>query len=250
MRTYRMTLAYDGTAYCGWQIQPGAPSIQETLEAALQRIVGQPVRVVASGRTDAGVHAQGQVASFRCATRLPTETLRRALNANTAEDIHVRRIQEAPPGFHAIRDALSKRYRYLVQDAGCRNVFLRTYCWCVPQALDEGTMGQAARYLLGRHDFRSFEAAGGPRKTSVRTILDVSVQRREQDGMQSIAIEVEADGFLYNMVRIIVGSLVCVGRGRQSVPWMRSVLQARERSLAGPTAPACGLTLLEVRYAW
>ena len=250
MRSYRMTLAYDGTAYCGWQIQPGQATVQEAVERALQRIVGQRVPVVASGRTDSGVHAQGQVVSFRCRTRLEPEVLCRALNANTPEDLYVKQVVEAPDGFHAIRDAVSKRYRYVIQDGPNRDLFLRAYSWHFPQSLNVASMSQAATSLVGRHDFSSFEAAGAPRKTSVRTVSELCVERIDYDTSQGIVIEIEAeaDGFLYNMVRNIVGSLVLVGRGQQQPAWIDAVLASADRKQAGPTAPAHGLTLLVVRY--
>ncbi len=248
MQCYRMTVAYDGTAYCGWQTQPGVSTVQGVLEAALLRIVGTAVRIIGSGRTDAGVHAWGQVASFRCSTRLAPEVLCRALNANTPDDIYVREVREAADDFHAIRCAVSKRYRYIIQDGTNRDLFQRAYAWYVPQPLDVDGMQAGALCLVGRHDFRSFEAAGAPRKTSVRTVSELTVRRVPRDAAESILIEIEADGFLYNMVRNIVGSLVLVGRGEQPAAWMQAVLGAQDRACAGPTAPAGGLTLMGVRY--
>ncbi|MFO7904761.1 MAG: tRNA pseudouridine(38-40) synthase TruA [Planctomycetota bacterium] len=248
MRDYRMTLAYDGTGYSGWQVQPGRVTVQEKIEWALREITGQPVRVVASGRTDAGVHAVGQVVSFRCRTRLESPVLRQALEANTPEDIHIRHVEVAPAGFHAIRDAISKRYRYVIQDGLERDPFRRAYSWYIPRALDVGSMRRAAGLLTGRHDFRSFQASGSPRQSSIRTISTLDVARTKHEFAQSIMIEIEADGFLYNMVRNIVGSLVLVGRGRETVEWVGRVLAAGDRAQAGPTAPARGLTLWNVRY--
>ncbi len=249
MPCYRMTLAYDGTDYCGWQVQPGVLTIQGVLEAALQRIVGLPVRVIGSGRTDSGVHARGQVASFRCTTRLTPDTLCRALNAHTPDDIHVREVCQAPEDFHAIRSAVAKRYRYVIQDGPIRDLFERAYSWYLPRMLDVDAMRRGSVFLLGEHDFRSFEAAGAPRKTSVRRVHELTLVRTEQDQIGRIVIEIEANGFLYNMVRNIVGSLVLVGRGERPAGWIETVLEARDRAAAGPTAPACGLTLLLVRYA-
>lgn len=248
MRDYQMTLAYDGTAYSGWQIQPGRATIQAEIESALQQIAGHPVRVVASGRTDAGVHALGQVAGFRCRTRLHPPVLRRAIDANTPEDIYIRDVALAPPGFHAIRDATSKRYRYVVQDGPERDLFRRAYSWCIPQPLNVSSMRQAAELLMGTHDYKSFQASGSPRQSTVRTIAALDITRSEQELGQSLAIEIEANGFLYNMVRNIVGSLVLVGRGRQCVDWVARVLAACDRTQAGPTAPAHGLTLVHVQY--
>ena len=248
MRCFRMSLAYDGTAYCGWQYQPRVVTIQGTLEAALRRIVGQDIRIVASGRTDAGVHARRQVASFRCQTRLGPDQLLRALNANTPDDICILELAVAADDFHAIRDAISKRYQYLIQDGATRDVFLRAHCWYIPQILDVELMQRAAQWLIGTHDFSSFEAAGAPRKSSVRTVSHLTVTRTMVDDISRIVIDIRANGFLYNMVRNIVGSLVLVGRGKQPVSWLDQVLRARDRSQAGPTAPASGLMLWEVQY--
>jgi tRNA pseudouridine38-40 synthase len=250
MRSFRLTLAYDGTAYAGWQVQANARTIQAELESALQRITGQRVRATASGRTDAGVHALAQVVSLACDTHLPADVLRKALNANLPQDIVVVDACEAPPGFHAIRDAIRKRYRYVIQDGPVRDVFSRAYAWYVPQRLDQRAMSEAAGVLLGEHDFSSFQASGSERASSVRTILDLSVQRGTGDFLDRIVIEVEANGFLYNMVRNIVGSLVQVGRGKRPPTWIADVLQACDRTVAGATAPPEGLFLVHVQYGW
>ena len=162
----------------------------------------------------------------------------------------IREVREAPDGFHAIRDAIRKRYRYVVQDGPMRDVFERAYAWHFPHRLDVQAMQAAAAVLLGRHDFSSFEAAGSPRASSVRTIYELTVQRRTGDFLDRVFVEVEADGFLYNMVRNIVGSLVEVGRGRQPVSWIAEVLAARDRKRAGMTAPPQGLFLVSVDYGW
>jgi tRNA pseudouridine38-40 synthase len=243
-----MTLSYDGTAYAGWQVQPGLPTVQGKLEEALQRIVGAQVRVVASGRTDAGVHARAQVAGFRCETRLTPDTLRRAINANIPDDIYVSEMHAASDDFHAIRDAVAKRYRYVIQDGPQRDLFARFTVWHVKYPLEVPRMQAGASYLLGQHDFKSFETTGAPRRTSVRTIQEITVQRLDHHHLQPLAVEIAADGFLYNMVRNIVGSLVLVGRGEQPPEWIARVLAARDRTQAGPTAPAIGLMLLQVTY--
>jgi tRNA pseudouridine38-40 synthase len=247
-RYFKATLAYDGTAYAGWQVQPEQPTIQACLESALERIIGAPVRVVASGRTDAGVHALRQVVSFRTATHLAADVLQRALNANTPEDIHVWNVSEARCGFHAIRDAVAKRYRYVMLDGPHPDIFLRRYAWHIVQPLDVQRMDAAVQYLVGRHDFSSFEASGAPRKSSVRTVSEVWVRRFCEEQVDRIVLEIEADGFLYNMVRNIVGTAVVIGRGGQTPEWILEVLNARDRSQAGPTAPAHGLTLVRVDY--
>lgn len=249
MRWFKLTLAYDGSQYAGWQVQPGQRTIQHELEEALARIAGTRVRAVASGRTDAGVHALGQVVSFAASIQLQTEVLRRAINATTPRDMFVRTLVEAPPGFHAIRDAISKRYRYVIQDGPEYDVFSRQYSWYLPQELDADAMHEAAQLLVGQHDFASFQAAGSQRASTVRTISDISARRQNREWGSVIVVEVEADGFLYNMVRNIVGTLVEIGQGGRSPSWLAEVLGAVDRKVAGATAPPHGLFLVAVRYA-
>jgi tRNA pseudouridine38-40 synthase len=249
MRFFKLVLAYDGTAYCGWQVQAGEPTIQAALEAALARVTGENVRAVASGRTDAGVHALGQVVSLSLQSRLEPSILQRALNANLPPDIRVREVVEAAVGFHAIRSARWKRYRYLIQDGGVSDVFRRRYCWFVSTPLDIGAMQQGAALLLGTHDFASFQSAGSPRANTVRCLREFTVQRRDTELARQIVVDLVADGFLYNMVRNLVGTLVQVGRGVESTDWPARVLAAKDRRRAGPAAPAQGLFLVEVECA-
>lgn len=241
-------MAYDGTDYAGWQVQLGQKTLQGTLEAALTKITGETIRVTASGRTDSGVHALGQVVSFDTESRLPPDVFQRALNADLPHDMAVLDAAEAPPGFHAIRDAVRKRYRYVLHDGPVPNVFRRQYAWHYRQRLDAEAMHRAAQALLGTHDFRSFESAWPQRTSSVRTITDIQVQRGFDRDDNLIALEVEADGFLYNMVRAIVGTLVEVGRGNRPEAWPGEVLVAQDRRVAGMTAPAHGLFLVRVEY--
>lgn len=256
VRYLKLILAYDGADYAGWQVQLGKPTIQAALEAALRKITGEEIRAIASGRTDAGVHALGQAVSFRTACPLPCDVLRRALNGNLPRDIHVRDVREMPEGFHAIRDAVGKRYRYVIQDGPEPDIFLRRYAWRLPQTLNVETMQAASPLLLGAHDFSSFEAAGSPRKDSIRTVTDLLVRREGERGphappgamVSPLVIEVAADGFLYNMVRNIVGALVEVGRGVQPVEWIGEVLASKSRQVRYPTAPPQGLFLVEVDY--
>ena len=248
MTTYRLTLAYDGTDFAGWQWQPQRRTLQGELEAALERITGQKTRCFASGRTDAGVHALGQVVSFGSATYLTPPALTKALNAELPDDMLVFEVARAPDGFHAQRDALRKRYRYLIEDGRVRDLFGRRYLWHLYRKLDVDIMQAAAASLIGTHDFTSYETAGSSRLTTIRTVFDLLVERRPAEFTDRIVIEVEADGFLYNMVRNIVGTLVEVGKGKQPPTWPAEVLALRDRSKAGMTAPAQGLFLVNVEY--
>jgi tRNA pseudouridine38-40 synthase len=248
MRTLKLTLSYDGTHYAGWQVQTNAESIQALVERALRKITGHEVRVVGSGRTDAGVHALAQVASCRPPTQLACAELLRAINGNLPFDIRVTRVEHAADDFHAIRDAVRKSYRYVIQDGRIHDVFQRGYCWFVPGDLDVDSMQQAACYLRGRYDFASFQSAGSQRATTVRDVQQLDVRRRDGDEDRFIAIDISANGFLYNMVRNIVGTLVEVGRGANAPAWVESVLRAADRQAAGPTAPARGLFLVRVDY--
>jgi tRNA pseudouridine38-40 synthase len=248
VRTIKLILAYDGTAYAGWQVQAGDRTVQEALETALAKVTGEPIRVTASGRTDAGVHALGQVVAFRTASRLPPEVLRRALNAELPRDVAVLEAAEAPEGFHATLHARRKRYRYVIDNGPVRDVFCRHYAWHYPAPLDAAAMHRAAQCLVGCHDFSSFQTSGSPRKTSVRTIYGITISRGNAPNYGRITVEVEADGFLYNMVRAIVGSLVRIGRGARPEAWLATVLAAADRRVAGPTAPPQGLFLVDVQY--
>jgi tRNA pseudouridine(38-40) synthase len=360
MKTFRFTVAYDGTKYFGWQSQKKQPTVQDTLEAAIEQVTGRKARLLSSGRTDAGVHALGQVASFQADTRLDVGELQNALNAVLPADIAVRHVRQSDAGFHPTRHALRKRYRYLIYNGPVRDVFYRHYCWHYNLArLDAYAMHRAAQALLGKHDFSSFQSAGSMRKTRVRTIFDICVQTAARDkepetrnlqglgqggefqeasravpgiseasravpgiseasravpGISEasravpgpgsieasravpgpgslvaeaerrkaeragggggdnqsravsarsgdfgfflpasstedwITIEVEADGFLYNMVRTIVGTLVEVGRGTQPESWVADVLESKDRHRAGPNAPPQGLFLVRVDY--
>ena len=226
MRTIKLTLAYDGTGYAGWQSQPDRRTLQDTLEAVLGQILGHPLRVAASGRTDAGVHAFGQVVSFDTDSQLSADVLFRALNAELPRDMAVVAAEEAPAGFHARRDARGKRYRYVIRDGRVSNVFERNFAWQVPCRLDEARMARAAAVLVGTHDFSSFETTGSPRASSVRTVTALEIARDPADA-DRLLIEIEANGFLYNMVRSIVGTLVEVGWQTRDESWPADVLAAR-----------------------
>lgn len=247
-RFFKLVVAYNGEAYVGWQVQPNGRSVQAEIEYALQQVTQETIRVTASGRTDSGVHALGQVVSFTADTQLAASTLQRALNAKLPPDIRILSAEQAPHDFHAIRDAVSKRYRYFIQDGGIRDPFLSDWCWYLPKPLDLEKMQAAADLLLGEHDFASYQSTGSPRTSTVRVILDFLVERQVGQLCEPIVVEVEANGFLYNMVRNLVGTLVEVGLGKQRPEWAHEILAAKDRKLAGPTAPAHGLFLVSVDY--
>jgi tRNA pseudouridine38-40 synthase len=219
--------------------------VQETVETAVGEITREPrVRLNCSGRTDSGVHAVGQVANMYTASRLPCEVLLKGINAKLPEDVGVRLVEEAPQSFCANKDAVRKQYRYVIQDGRLQDPFLRKYAWFVRQTLDAEAMARAGQCLVGRHDFRCFETEWPNRLTSVRTVTRLSVNRFGD----CIWIDAEANGFLYNMVRAIAGSLVQVGRGFWPETQIADVLHAMDRRLAGPTAPPEGLFLMRVTY--
>ena len=246
MATFCFTLEYDGTDFEGWQSQPkGHRTVQDTLEAALQRVTGQSVRLIAAGRTDAGVHAEGQVASAEIDTRLSCLELQRALNTIFPRDLAVVGLEERPTGFHAQHDARSKLYRYRIWNGSWPSPLRdrRSHWLRVP--LDLAAMGEAAREFVGRHDFASLQTSGSEVHDTVRTLYRVEVKGRSGGEIQ---IEVEGSGFLRHMVRTLAGILVEVGRGRLEPASVPTLLAARDRGAAPPTAPARGLTLVRVDY--
>jgi tRNA pseudouridine38-40 synthase len=271
-RWLKLTVAYDGTNYAGWQVQPDKPTVQGAIESAWREITQEVVRVTAAGRTDAGVHALGQVVAVVTENRLPVADLQRGLNAVLPEDVAIVSLEEAREGFHATYDALGKTYRYQIHNGRLPAIFDRRYIWHYPQPLDADAMHAAAQGLVGKHDFSSFESVGSERPDSVRTITELSVRRGwlgtsghrgtvvviEPPGHSQLSdpealadrvnIEVSGDGFLYNMVRAIVGTLVEVGRGTRDPTWPAVVLTACDRTRAGQTAPPQGLFLVRVEY--
>jgi tRNA pseudouridine38-40 synthase len=218
--------------------------VQGTLESALAALTGEHIRVNASGRTDTGVHAVGQVLNFRSATELSPEVLVRAINAHLPADVVVREAADAPKSFDANRDAKRKLYRYVLHDGTVPDLFMRRYCHHTRYRLDAAVMARAAACLRGRHDFHSFETEWPNRASSVRTITHLTVNRFGD----WIWLDVEADGFLYNMVRAIAGTLINVGRGYWPEAQVLEILKAEDRTQAGPTAPAQGLFLMRVSY--
>ena len=245
MRNIRLTLSYDGTDFHGWQTQPARRTVQETLEKAIADLTGEKrVRVNASGRTDSGVHAVAQVVNFQTTANHAPDVVLRAVNARLPEDVVISDAVEVPLEFDANRDAKRKLYRYVIHDGKVPNPFLRRYCCHSRYQLDAEAMRAAAECLKGTHDFHSFETEWPNRASSVRTILHLAVNRVGE----WIWIDVEADGFLYNMVRAIAGTLMNVGRGYWPMEEVARILEAKDRTLAGPTAPAQGLFLMRVTY--
>lgn len=263
VRTLKITLAYDGSDFVGWQRQAEGASVQHALEEALARLCGGPVTVIGAGRTDAGVHASGQVASVSLDTGHGVHTIRRALNALLPDTVRVLDVADAPRGFHARFGAASKTYHYRITNGPVASPFLRRYAWHVPWALDVAAMRDAARRLEGEHDFAAFRSTGTDVRTTARRIL-VSrlddVAGPSPDPLDPAAVPagpgdagllvyvVEGTGFLRHMVRAVVGTLVEVGSGRASPELLTELLAGRDRAMAGPTAPAHGLCLAAVRY--
>jgi tRNA pseudouridine38-40 synthase len=245
MRNFKMVVEYDGTSYCGWQRQKNGISIQQILEDKLRFITGETITVIGSGRTDAGVHACNQVASFKSDTRLPAEILFRGINGLLPPDIVVKSLEEVDAQFHAQHDARGKIYVYRICNKQLRPALGRNYFWFIHHPLDLPAMEQAAGYLTGRHDFSCFCATGTQVKDRVRTITGIAL-KKDEDGL--LEITVEAQGFLKYMVRNIVGTLVEIGRGKRPPEEMKEIIDSRDRNIAGITAPACGLYLMGVKY--
>ena len=244
VRNIKLTVAYDGSEYHGWQIQPGKRTIQGTLTEAIQNLIGCEVRVFGASRTDAGVSALGQVALVQIDSAIPVENLARAITDRLPSDIAVAEAVEVAQDFDIIGAVKSKLYRYTIFTGRDRPVLQVRHCWHLPAKLDTTAMARAAKMLVGKKDFKSFAAAADKRETSVRTILRCNVTRKDD----WVYIDVEGDGFLYNMVRNIVGTLVEVGIGRWKHGKINEILEAKDRTAAGPIAPAAGLCLVWVKY--
>jgi len=265
MRNIRLTLAYDGTDYVGWQKQPNGRSVQSTVESAVAQLTGEPAKLIAAGRTDAGVHALGQVANFRTNASLSCDNIRTGLQHFVPADISIRAVEDVPLDFHATYSAKQKRYRYVIHNSAITHPFLRMYAWRLTGELDAGAMHAAGGVLVGRHDFRSFESHFPNKATSVRTVSELTVRRSHiwplagigqpqalpppsSDQGEFVVLDIVADGFLYNMVRAIVGTLIKVGRGQWTAADVGRILEQQDRAGAGETAPAHGLYLVCVDY--
>lgn len=251
MRVLRLLVAYDGTRFCGWQRQDNGPTIQAAIEDALLPFSARregdevvPPTVFGAGRTDAGVHALGQVASVQVETPHPVDVLRRAINVKLDRDIRVLEVADAPEGFNARFDAIGKTYRYRMATGQVVSPFAHRYVWHQPQPLDVDAMQQAAAGLLGRHDFSVFMSAGSDVLDTVRTVDRAELVQRGDE----LVFEIHGDGFLRHMVRAIVGTLVDVGTGRRAPASIAELIASRDRGEAGDTAPAQGLTLVSVDY--
>jgi tRNA pseudouridine38-40 synthase len=251
MRNIRLKIEYDGTNYKGWQIQNKSKAsaknpntIQQTIQTVLSRILRENIKLIGSGRTDAGVHASGQVANFKTKSKMPVSQILRALNGLLPKDIVVVTVKEVSSRFHSRFDAILKTYRYQILNREYPTVFKRLYQWNISYKLDFELMQTAANLLTGKKDFRSFQASDKKKRSSVRKIKKISIKKQGD----VINIDIEADGFLYNMVRNIVGTLVEIGRGKIKPEDIKEITDAKDRKAAGPTAPAKGLCLVKVTY--
>ena len=245
MRNIKLTIEYNGTNYLGWQVQPKGPTIQGMIEEKLTLLTGATIHLIGSGRTDAGVHAFGQVANFRTQSPMDVRSIQRALNSLLPRDIVIRKAEEVKEGFHARKSSKSKVYEYWILNRDFRSPFHRDVAWHIPQRLDLKEMEMAIRWLVGEHDFSSFRSVGSPTRTTIRRVMRAEWKRGRKGLIQ---FEIEANGFLKQMVRAMVGTLVEVGRGKINSEEFRKILESKDRNKAGPTAPACGLFLKEVKY--
>ncbi|WP_129724337.1 tRNA pseudouridine(38-40) synthase TruA [Xylanivirga thermophila] len=244
MKNIKLIVEYDGTNYGGWQRQKNAPSIQKIMEDGIYALTGEEVDIIASGRTDSGVHARGQVVNFKTSSTIPPERFSYALNAMLPSDIRIKGSMEVPESFHARYDAAGKHYSYSIISSQQGIAIGRQYYYHIRGSLDVSAMEEAAKHFVGTYDFSAFRATGGSVKTSIRTIYKSYIEWREP----YIYYHVTGSGFLYNMVRIIVGTLIDVGRHKLRPDDIHSIIDSKDRNMAGPTAPPHGLCLEEVYY--
>lgn len=237
----KLVVAYDGTAYSGWQVQPGKRTIEGELNRCLSELFGEEIQVIGASRTDSGVHALCNVAVFDTETKMPGEKVSYALNQRLPEDIRIQGSCEVAPDFHPRRCNSRKTYEYKIMNAPFAVPTRRLYTHFTYVPLDVESMKKGAAYLVGEHDFKSFCAAAAEVESTVRTITDIQIEKAENE----ISIRVCGTGFLYNMVRIMAGTLMEIGRGSYPPEHMKEILEAESRQAAGPTAPACGLTLVK-----
>jgi len=244
MRNIKIELMYDGTSYHGFQIQKNGLTIQQCLEDAVFKITNERASIIGCSRTVAGVHAKGYVANFYTNTKVPTEKIPIALNSFLNSDIRVKNAEDVSEEFHARKSAVSKTYNYKIVNQKYEDVFLRNFSWFYPKDLNFEKMREASKYFIGEHDFKGFMATGSSVKTTVRNIISLDIYKNDS----IIDIEISANGFLYNMVRIIAGTLVYVGNGKINIEDIPDILRSKDRKKAGITAPPSGLTLLKVKY--
>jgi len=244
VRNIKLLIAYDGTAYHGWQTQLNKVTIQETIEKALSIVMKQKIDLTGSGRTDGGVHALGQVANFKADTKIPEDKIKIALNANLPPDIRILESVDVDMSFNARFDALDKTYMYQIYNDRVGNPFYSRYSCFIPQSLDIDKMKEALKLIKGTHDFKGFMASGSYVKTTVRTIYDTELIKEEN----LLKLYIKGDGFLYNMVRIIAGTLIDIGKGIKSIDCIEDALINKNRKVLGQTAPPQGLFLMKVNY--
>ena len=245
IRKVKCTLSYDGSKYGGFQVQANSVTVQELIQAALEKVAKERIIIHASGRTDAGVHARGQVFHFQTSCQVPLERWSFALNSLLPDDIAILAAEEVPGTFHSRFDVVEKTYRYCLMNRKVHDVFYRNYAWHIPVLLNVDAMKQAAVYLIGEHDFTSFCSTRSIVENKVRHVYEILI---EEESEGKIWISIRGNGFLYNMVRIIVGTLVQVGLGKRNSNGIIAILEAKDRKQAGETAPAHGLFLWEVKY--
>lgn len=244
MRNIKLTIEYDGKDFKGWQKQNDKLNIQGEIERAIESITGENVELIGSGRTDAGVSALGQVANFKTECSIPIDKIPYALNTVLKKSIRIKKAEEVDERFHSRYTCKKKTYRYIINNTEHGTAIYRYIQYHFPIKLDENKMNEAIKYLIGEHDFKSFKASGTSSKSSVRIIYDANVYREKE----LVIIELTGNGFLYNMVRIIAGTLVDIGQGKREPFYMREVLEKKDREYAGKTLPANGLCLMNVYY--
>ena len=244
MKRVKLTVAYDGTGYCGWQVQPNGITVEGVLNKALRKLTGEEITVMGASRTDSGVHAKGQCGHFDIDTNIPAEKFAFILNSKLPKDIRIKKSWQAEEDFHCRFSAKGKRYIYRIVNAPHASALLNRFSTHVPEKLDIDLMREAAEYIVGTHDFKAFCAAGSSVKTTVRTVNKVDIQKTNE----LIEITVEGTGFLYNMVRIIAGTLIEVGKHKKTPQNVKAIIDGQIRKDAGMTAEAKGLTMDEVFY--
>lgn len=244
MRNIRIILEYDGTNYHGWQYQKNALTIQEVVKKAIEKITAEKINLIGASRTDTGVHAYYQVANFKSKTKIPAEKIPYAINSLLPRDITVVEAKDVEQDFHSRYSSKGKRYRYVILNRKFSSPIMRNYCWHINYKLDIEKMKEAADFLIGTHDFSAFKASGSNVKNPIRTVKETTLNKNKD----IITFEIEADGFLYNMVRIIVGTLVDIGCHKIEPYMIKNILESKNRNLAGKTSPPQGLYLLKIFY--